>query len=335
MRSEITVQKYDANYEKIWDEFVLKESVNGTFLQTRSFLNYHPENRFKDASYIMFDLKGHIIAVCPACMLEENGEKTFYSHMGSTYGGLVIAQKKYNAESVIAIINALENRAIEDGYNKIVLKPTSDLFARREGALVEYCLYYKKYRSYDELNLYMDLDCISDNILSLFAQGKRTNVHNCEKAGLIVRQIENKQEISDFYNILCETLEKYHRKPVHTYEELVLLKEHILKDKMGFFGCFMDGEMIAGSMMFYFENVMNAHTQYLCAKHKYDKLSPMTYMYYAMIVEMKKRGYHKLCWGITTEHLGNELNMGLTRSKEAYGSKYSLLRTFEKTLMGE
>ena len=43
---EFTVQPYTADQKAAWDRFVMQESGNGTFLQTRNFLNYHPAGRF-------------------------------------------------------------------------------------------------------------------------------------------------------------------------------------------------------------------------------------------------------------------------------------------------
>ena len=57
----IALIKYEDNYEKAWDRFVLEESINGTFLQTRNFLNYHPTGRFEDNS-LMFMKGNNIIA---------------------------------------------------------------------------------------------------------------------------------------------------------------------------------------------------------------------------------------------------------------------------------
>ena len=50
---ELTVQPYIADQEAAWDRFVMQESGNGTFLQTRNFLNYHPAGRFEDASLVV------------------------------------------------------------------------------------------------------------------------------------------------------------------------------------------------------------------------------------------------------------------------------------------
>lgn len=43
-------EKYDESSEKQWDQFISEKSINGTFLQSRRFLNYHPKGRFKDVS---------------------------------------------------------------------------------------------------------------------------------------------------------------------------------------------------------------------------------------------------------------------------------------------
>ena len=37
----LTVTKYTDDKELLWDRFVREESMNGTFLQTRNFINYH------------------------------------------------------------------------------------------------------------------------------------------------------------------------------------------------------------------------------------------------------------------------------------------------------
>ena len=91
---------------------------------------------------------------------------------------------------------------------------------------------------------------------------------------------------------------------------------------MWFFGVYKDEKMLAGSMMFYFDNIRVAHTQYLAARQAYGKLSPMTYMYYCMLQAMRQRDYRLVSWGTATENLGQYLNMGLITSKEDFGSSY-------------
>ena len=66
-----TFKKFCDSYENIWDEF-LNESVNGTFLQSRRFLNYHPKGKFIDCSIMVYDEKNRLCAIVPACDVEEN-----------------------------------------------------------------------------------------------------------------------------------------------------------------------------------------------------------------------------------------------------------------------
>lgn len=47
------IVNYNGEFEQKWDYFVMNDSVNGTFLQTRRFLNYHPLDRFEDCSLLV------------------------------------------------------------------------------------------------------------------------------------------------------------------------------------------------------------------------------------------------------------------------------------------
>ena len=57
----IRFQEEDA---AVWDDFLL-QTVNGTFLQSRRFLSYHPAGRFVDCSLMIYDKKHHLVAVWP------------------------------------------------------------------------------------------------------------------------------------------------------------------------------------------------------------------------------------------------------------------------------
>lgn len=313
---------YQSSLEHDWDKFIDEKSINGTFLQSRRFINYHPEGRFKDASLVIYNEKNNIAALCLACEIEQDGEKVFFSHKGTTFGGIIIDKKHYNAKYVTALVKELKDYLKEQGYKKAFLKMTSDIFSSVESDLFQYAFQYAGYTEHKELSTYVNYATYKEAILSNFAQGKRTNVHNCVKEGLEVRPLESEEEIREFYDILCENLSKYDTKPVHTIDELLEFKNTRLQKECGFFGVYKEEEMLAGSMMFYFDKVGCAHTQYLAARQAYNKLSPMTFMYYSMIVEMQNRGYKTISWGTATEDMGEVLNMGLITSKEDFGSSY-------------
>ena len=334
---EITEYKI-VNYEdsKIaeWDNFI-DLSLNGTFLQSRRFLNYHPKDRFLDCSLMVYNKKNNLVAICPACCKDEGGQRVFFSHLGSTFGGILISEKSLHVNKLTEIIIAIEKHCINAGFNKIVFKPTSNLFSVYNNDLLEYSLYYLGYQEFKELNLYIDFSKYKDNILSNFSQGKRTNINNCIKKGIELKKLDKSSEIKRFYNILCQTLEKYDRLPVHNLSELLMLKNEVLVQECEFYGAYIGEEMIAGSMMFYFKKAGVAHTQYLCAMHEYDTLSPMSFMYYAMIDLAKKNGFKAISFGIATEDYGRYINNGLVSSKEAFGSLHSLNKIYYKTLMNK
>ena len=224
--------------EEIWDDFVMEKSVNGTFLQTRRFLNYHPKDRFVDESIIIYNKKNNIAAVCPACLIEEDGKKIFFSHKGTTFGGIIIDKKHYRAKYLIEMVKEFKEFILKENFDEMYLKMTSDIFSRVESDLFQYAFQYNDFKEFKELSTYIDLDTYKEDILSNFAQGKRTNVHNCVKEGLLTKELEADEEIKVFYDILCENLSKYDTKPVHTLQELLELKKNRLKSECGFYGLF-------------------------------------------------------------------------------------------------
>ncbi len=328
----LNVQLYDEQYRDLWDQFVMERAVNGTFLQTRRFLSYHPKGRFTEASYLIFDDKMHLVAVCPGCIKEEDGERLFDSHAGTTYGGIIIEKKWYKACKVIEIIQALESCLKNSGFDKVILKQTPSILSVETVDLLQYSFYYLGYQCCSALSLYVDFDDYKEDILSEFSQGKRTDVHNCLKKGLYDRKLNTFAEIQQLYMLLAKNLEKYNAKPIHTAEELFDFQEVRLKDECDCFGVFDGEKMVAASMLFYFKKNSVAHTQYLCADAEYKQLSPMTYLYYTTLVRMKEQGYRKVSWGTVTENLGSYLNEGLVKSKEYYGSKHNINPIFIKNL---
>ena len=74
-----TIQPYDESRCDKWDDFVMNHAMNGTFLQTRRFLNYHPEGRFTDASVMVYNGQ-ELCAVVPAAAQTVDGKRMLRSH---------------------------------------------------------------------------------------------------------------------------------------------------------------------------------------------------------------------------------------------------------------
>lgn len=169
----LRIEQYNEDFEEKWDKFVLNNSINGNFLQTRNFLNYHPKDRFKDNSLIIFKGNSTIIALIPACIICEENEKIFYSHLGTTFGGIIINKAFNNIEHVDAILQVLNNYLKENNYNKVVLKNASDLFSNENVNLIDYFLFKEGYSSYDEISFYIDFNKYKEDIISNFTASRR------------------------------------------------------------------------------------------------------------------------------------------------------------------
>lgn len=325
------IKKYQEEFKREWDDFVIHRSVNGTFLQTRNFLNYHPTGRFVDSSIMVFH-KNKLIAVVPGCdIFSENGVE-FYSHKGSTYGGIVIRKDYYTAEKLINIVKLIDGYLAEN-YNRITLKITADIHSIESSDLLQYVLTYCGFNNYVELNTYIDLAVINNDVISSFDRNKLRNIRKCEEHNLFFRELYGDSEIDDFYALLTINLSKYGLSPVHTSDEIKDFRNHRIPYNVKFYGVFKDDTMMAGGMMFVFEQANTIHAQNLSADFRFHEYSPISYLYYSLIKKAKEDGFKALSWGISTEDKGKILNMGLIRNKESFGSRYQLNRTFYKNLL--
>lgn len=324
------VQQFNLEHEETWDEFVMEHSMNGTFLQTRNFLNYHQEGKFEDISLEIYKKK-KLVAVCPACRVVQEGENIFYSHKGSTFGGIVYAKAVDNARDMIALLSVFEEYLAQGEISKIVLKQTPDIFSAERSELLEYLLWKNEYSSYAELNTYIDLECEKDEVWNKLDKNKKRNIRKCEKQNLWFRRLESNTELENFYRLLKINLKKNGAEPIHSLKDILEFHNSRLTNDTRFYGVGMGDELLAADMMFVFKQAKVMHSQ----NPSYDpfverNFSPVTYLYYKLIEEAQREGFHKLTWGISTENCGRYLNMGLIRNKESYGSKHFVNKTYYK-----
>ncbi|MEG1255959.1 GNAT family N-acetyltransferase [Clostridium sp.] len=326
------IERYKFEYEKQWDNFIFNDAINGTFLQSRRFLNYHPKERFSDSSLIIFDEKNEIVGVIPACEYVENGELVFDSHKGSTFGGVIISKKYNNIASILEVIDLLEKFLYENSYNRVLLKNTSQIFSKENVSLINYLLYSRGYDTYEEINSVIDLDLYEkEDILSNCNATKKKQIKKAIKNGFRFRALTNDNELKEYYSILEENIGKFGKKPVHSYEELKEFKNFRLRDQVIFMGIFLEDKMIAGAMLFNFNN-KGLHAQYISSKQDYLKLFPVQFIYYKIIEYAIKEEYKYVSWGISTLNHGRELNKGLLEFKTAFGSKFDINKSYFKKL---
>lgn len=320
------IQIYNDSCFDAWDRFVLEESCNGTFQQTRNFLSYHPAGRFKDHS-LMF-IKGQtIMAVMPAHIVEEGGGRMLSSHEGSTFGGIVLGHDFKKIADVESVLEDLTAYARESGFTGMDLKMTSGLYAREPVEALDYFL--QQYGFYDtkELGFYICLKGASPTgIAESFSASRRRDLRKAFKHGMDFRELESETEIGAFYGMLEANMRKFSKRPVHTLEELLDFKRERLRDIVLFYGVFHEGRMIAGGMAFDFGEVL--HVQYLASDQQRLELFPNEFMYYSMISSALEKRYGSISFGTSTLEHGRVLNRSLALFKAGFGTEMYVNRTY-------
>lgn len=326
----IDVINYSKEKRSIWDEFIDIKSMNGTFLQSMAFLEYHKEGKFDDASLLIGNNTRDIYAIVPACTVFERKQKQFYSHLGSTFGGPVISKDRYNIKDITSIIESIEEFLVSENYEKVYFKITPDIFSVEKSDLLQYLLSLLGYTQLYELSSYIDFSNYDEDILANFTKERRYDYKKCLNSNMEFFQLTD-AKIPDFYGLLVQNLQKYNTKPVHTVEDLYDLQKR-LPGIINFFGVQRENELLAAGMTFTFRKTNTLHVQYLAASKTMPALSPMTFLNYNLINYAKVNGFSKLSWGISTEKKGKILNVGLAQVKESYGSMFTINRTFFKDL---
>lgn len=324
----LEIIKYEEKYAERWDRFVA-QSVNGTFLQTRNFLNYHPPGRFTDASLMVMQ-GSNIVAVIPACDTQDEGKRCFFSHKGSTYGGIVIAADKYNIGTLDELVPKLDSYLASENYESVLLRCTSTLFSKEPVDLLDYYLFKNGYGQYDEVSFYVDVEHAPEDMLSILASSKRRDYKYSLKNQLVFRRLETDEEITAFHAILEKNLNKFGAKPVHTAGELIDFKRGRLPEIVDFYGAFYEEKLVAGTMLFYFDRQV-MHTQYLAQDPEYADLYLMNFLDFRLLCLAREKGFEYFSFGISTEDRGKVLNKSLAQFKEGFGCDYSVNRTYVKT----
>ncbi len=319
---------YSPELEKRWDRFVMDDSMNGTFLQTRKFLNYHPEGRFIDASFFV-QKSGIIVAVVPGC----NVEGKFVSHQGSTFGGPIFSKDFYSGYKILEIVRMIDNYIVRN-FKGVKLKPTSSIFATLPTDLLDYALEHNDFRRHTELSCYTPL---SKNVdpLNLCTGYCRRNFRQSEKLNLTYGEIPN-SEMEQFYDFLVLSKARHNTTPVHSLAELRDLKQRFPNEIL-FRGVWLNNEngqdhvYLSGMMIFVFNQAKVFHFQYLAPDDTKRDTNATTALFVNAMREAAKAGYEKFSWGISTEDDGAYLNENLYRFKESFGALPCVNARYEKS----
>jgi hypothetical protein len=133
-------------------------------------------------------------------------------------------------------------------------------------------------------------------------------------------------DLATFWEILHERLQnKYDTAPVHSIEEISLLKERFPKNIKLYSVADNDGNTLGGVVLFITGNVI--HMQYSATTEEGRRLSALDYLYEELI-NNRFAGKEYFDFGISVEEGGRYLNSGLIAYKERMGGRAVVYDTY-------
>lgn len=301
------VVEYSANMNKVWNDFVAK-ARNATFLINRAYMDYHAD-RFCDCSLLVYKNK-KLIALLPASLHDD----TVISHGGLTYGGFLLSENCHIEDVGKAFESILEYYRGK-GYKRLIVKPIPYI--------------YQSYPCDDQLywlfrhNASLIARGVSSTIdLSRplpFSTLRNRKVSKAISASYTVNYSNSFTDFDEYWKVLETTLMAQHRRqPVHTLEEILLLKGRFCDEIQLVTVRTSKGNVVAGTVLYVMNHVI--HAQYIAASEEGKQNGALDLMFSRLIENFRgKKAYFD--FGISTEDSGRILNEGLAFQKEGFGAR--------------
>lgn len=310
----IELKRYQSTNKTEWDNFLDTSRID-TFLFKRDFMDYHSD-RFQDCSFLILK-KNKLEALLPGNL----SGKTWYSHQGLTYGGL-IPSLKISTKDVLEIFKHLNEYLKSIDITEVIIKPAPHI--------------YHKYPSEEELYALFrnGAQRISCNISSTIYQENKIPFIESRKSGIrkALREgitIIKSLEFADFWLLLEENLESTHgKKPVHTLLEIQQLQS-AFPENIKLFCSVYENRVIGGALLFIMKNLI--HVQYISASDHGKRLGALDLLFNELI-NIKFSGYPIFDFGQSTEENGNYLNEGLIFQKEGFGARGVVYESYKYSL---
>ncbi|MDY0988661.1 hypothetical protein BSF41_42100 [Flavobacterium sp. ACN2] len=297
------IKKYDQKDYSVWNDFVA-QAKNATFLFHRDFMEYH-KDRFEDFSLLVFEDK-KLLAILPA----NKKENAVYSHQGLTYGGLVYLSK-LKAEKVESILDEILLFLKENKVDSFYYKPVPDFYFSEGNKEIDFFLLKRgAVLERKEMNLAINL-----TVPLKISKSKMKHFRRIENLDLDIFEEEN---FDPFWEKILEPrlTEKFNAKPVHSKEEISLLKSKFPKN-IRQYSAYRNDEIIAGITIFETKNVVKS--QYGATSKTGEEFRALDFLFINLIHKYKRKGKHFFDMGIVDDENESGYNSGLLKQKEELG----------------
>ena len=297
-------KRYTPSDEALWNDFVAR-SKNGTFLFDRHYMDYHSD-RFHDHSLMVY-LGEKLFALLPA---NEEGEQ-WTSHRGLTYGGLIM-DERVTAAATVSLFAELNGYLRQQGFRRVLYKCIPWIYHRLPAEEDLYAIS----RTCNARLADRDLGTAVFQPNSLrWERVRRRALKRAQEAGIIV---EESDDMGGFWHVLEANLAtKYSSKPVHTLEEISLLKSRF-PENIRLYVARKEDDILAGMVIYASSQV--ARAQYSSASPLGKQLGAIDIIYDRVINNDFR---HLPYFEFGTSALGNSniINESLVFQKEGFGGR--------------
>ena len=308
----IELKQYTPELHDAWNAFVAK-SKNATFLHNREYMDYHSD-RFEDCSLVALS-KGNIIALLPANRVGS----TLYSHQGLTYGGWLMPVKHFTIIDMLEIFDEMKSFLPSIGINELIYKAVPHIYHTYPAEEDLYAI-FRHNGTLIETNVSSTITL--ENPVK-FSYNYSREVRLAEQKNIVVKETE---DLEPFWNALSSLLgTKYDTVPVHSLNEISLLKERFPKN-IRLFEAVCEDRLLGGALIYDCAGV--AHVQYIATTQEGRDNYVLPYLFDHLINEtFKDRKYFD--FGISNEDHGRYLNEGLAKQKCYMGGRAIVYNTYK------
>ena len=312
----VRLHRYSEQWRVVWEATVL-ESINGTFLHSRRYLDYHGP-RFDDASFLV-ELKGSIVGVIPLNVDAKSGVAT--SHAGLSYGG-VVHSGTLTGNKMMSTLEQLFRELGKLGVVTLLYRSIPLHLQKTPAQDDEWCLLSAGARI-----LRTDINSVMQLPREIpVASRKSRNLRRGK--GLEVREMESTKDLTAFYGILATNLWTRHKvDPVHSCDEL----RHLVgtfADEMRLYVACDSTEVVSGVLIY--RTATAWHSQYIASSHESNRSNGTDVVLERCIGDAEKDGARVFSLGVS--NVGGDLNTGLYTFKSEFGAAGILHRTYELAL---
>ena len=298
------IVRYTTEHRNEWNLFVA-QSKNGTFLFDRNYMEYHSD-RFEDFS-LLFYLQGRLYGLMPA----NRAGDVFQSHMGLTYGGLVM-DAKTTAALTVTLFAELNDFLRQQGFRRVQYKCVPWIYhqmASEEDLYAIACTCNARLLQRDLGTVIIQRTAIR------WERVRRRALKRAQQAGVTV---ERSTDYAGFWQVLNDNLRtKYDSKPVHTLDEISLLASRF-PDNIVLYVARQGDSVVAGMVLYVSKQV--ARAQYSSATPLGKQLGAIDILYDRII----HRDYAHLPYfefGTSAMADSTAINESLVFQKEGFGGR--------------